>query len=63
MWFIDGASYIDTDDDQWDYYVTFEKFKNSENYDQWAVAGFSTVFQFYAYPDMIRPRVRFIKNV
>lgn len=57
MWFIDGSRYIDTDDAQWDYYILFEKFKNSKSADQWAVAGFSTVFRFYAYPEMMRPRI------
>ena len=59
MWFIDGASYVDTDDSQWDYYIIFEKFKNDENNEQYAVAGFSTVFRFYAFPEMIRPRIRY----
>jgi len=57
-WFIDGATYIDTDDDQWDYYTLFERFTNaSNNQTQYALAGFSTVFRFYCYPERIRPRI------
>jgi len=58
MWFVDGAQYIDTDDSQWDYYVMFEKYQNKDTLDfSYAVAGFCTVFRFYAYPERIRPRV------
>jgi len=57
MWFIDGASFIDTDDEQWDYYVIFEKYKDEEGAEKHAVVGLSTVFRFYAYPEQIRPRV------
>ena len=61
MWFIDGASFIDTDDEQWDYYVIFEKYKDEDGAEKHAVVGLSTVFRFYAYPEQIRPRVRFKK--
>jgi len=57
MWYIDGAIYIDTEDGQWDYYVTFEKYKNDELENSFAVAGFSTVFRYYVYPEKIRPRI------
>ena len=59
MWFIDGASYIDTDDEQWDYYVIFEKYKDEDGNEKYAVVGLSTVFRFYAYPEQTRPRVRY----
>ena len=59
MWFIDGATYIDTDDEQWDYYVIFEKYKDEDGIEKHAVVGLSTVFRFYAYPEQIRPRLRF----
>ena len=57
QWFIDGATYIDTDDDQWDYFTLFERFTNSNGQSQYALAGFSTVFRFYNYPERIRPRI------
>ena len=56
-WFIDGATYIDTDDEQWDYFTVFERFTNENQQTQYALAGFSTVFRFYCYPEMIRPRI------
>ena len=64
LWFIDGSQYIDTDDSQWDYFTLFERFQNPETgKNQYAIAGFSTVFRFYCYPEKIRPRVRLVKNI
>jgi len=58
LWFIDGSQYINTDDVQWDYFTLFERFQNQETgKNQYAIAGFSTVFRFYCYPEKIRPRV------
>ncbi|XP_059160835.1 histone acetyltransferase type B catalytic subunit-like [Physella acuta] len=54
--YIDAASYIDVDDEQWDYFVLFEKYKE-DGRQKYAVAGYMTVFNFYAYPSRIRPRI------
>jgi len=56
LWFIDGSSYIDSDDERWRYFLLFEKRKEvGETY--YSVAGYVTVYQYYAYPDKIRPRI------
>lgn len=56
LWFIDGSSYIDSDDERWRYFLLFEKRKEAgETY--YSVAGYVTVYQYYAYPDKIRPRI------
>ncbi|XP_033624835.1 histone acetyltransferase type B catalytic subunit-like isoform X2 [Asterias rubens] len=55
-WYIDAASYIDTDDEKWDYYTIFERYSVDGN-KRYAVAGYATAYRYYAYPDLIRPRI------
>lgn len=57
MWYIDAASFLDHDDESWRYFLVFEKYKNDDNQDAYAVVGFATVFEYYAYPENIRPRI------
>ncbi|KAK4323856.1 hypothetical protein Pmani_005495 [Petrolisthes manimaculis] len=56
LWYIDAASYIDTDDDKWRFFVTYEKFQ-ADGQTRYAFVGFASVYQYYAYPDNIRPRI------
>ncbi|XP_049808732.1 histone acetyltransferase type B catalytic subunit [Schistocerca nitens] len=56
LWYIDAASLIDTDDDHWRMFVVYEKYK-IDGSARYAVAGFATVYEFYAYPNNIRPRI------
>jgi len=56
IWFIDGASYIDTEDERWNYFVIYEKVRVNNN-DHYYFAGYSTVYCYYAYPEHIRPRI------
>jgi len=63
LWFIDGASYIDEDDDRWDYFPVFEK-KSVEGNGlanghgaRYNFVGYTTVYRYYAYPQKIRPRI------
>lgn len=56
LFFIDGASYIDVDDDRWKFYLLFENYKDNGN-PMYAIAGYMTVYNYYAYPERIRPRV------
>lgn len=57
LWFVDAASYIDTDDPQWTYFVCYEKYKNLEGNYLYASVGYTTVYRYYAYPEHIRPRI------
>ncbi|XP_005104677.1 histone acetyltransferase type B catalytic subunit [Aplysia californica] len=54
--YIDAASYIDVDDPQWQYYFLFERYKE-DGETRLAAAGYMTVYNFYAYPTHIRPRM------
>ncbi|ODM94910.1 Histone acetyltransferase type B catalytic subunit [Orchesella cincta] len=57
LWFIDAASFLDSDDERWKFYVMYEKYKSSEGNTMYAFVGYSSVYNFYCYPELIRPRV------
>jgi len=60
MFFIDAASYIDIDDDNWRIFLLFEKFNSSDGTPRYAVAGYMTVYEYYAYGRDVnkkRPRI------
>lgn len=57
LWYIDAASFIDIDDDQWHYFNMFEKYTSNVGSHQYATVGFATVYQYYAYPRHARPRI------
>ncbi|XP_069081434.1 histone acetyltransferase type B catalytic subunit isoform X2 [Pleurodeles waltl] len=56
MWFIESASFIDVDDERWDYFLVFEKY-NKDGATLFATVGYMTVYNYYVYPDKTRPRV------
>ncbi|XP_031831416.1 histone acetyltransferase 1 [Nomia melanderi] len=57
LWYIDAANFIDIDDDRWDYFNMFEKYRSADGTVRYATTGFATVYQYYAYPHHIRPRI------
>ncbi|MFT7799535.1 histone acetyltransferase type B catalytic subunit [Arapaima gigas] len=56
IWFIETASFIDVDDDRWDFFLIFEKY-NKDGETLFATVGYMTVYNYYVYPDKTRPRV------
>lgn len=56
LWFVDAASFICIDDDKWNFYLVFEKYVLNGN-PMYAIAGYATVYHYYAYPNKIRPRI------
>eukprot|EP00096_Caligus_rogercresseyi_P006949 TRINITY_DN2404_c0_g1_i1.p1 TRINITY_DN2404_c0_g1~~TRINITY_DN2404_c0_g1_i1.p1 ORF type:complete len:414 (+),score=147.35 TRINITY_DN2404_c0_g1_i1:75-1316(+) len=56
MFYIDAASYIDIDDDNWKFYLLFER-TNVNGSPRYYMAGYMTIYKYYAYPDKIRPRI------
>ena len=50
-------SLLDVDDSNWRFFLMFEKFKDSEGLERYAIAGYSTVYEYYAYPANKRPRI------
>jgi len=57
LFYIDAASYIDVDDPKWQFFVIYEKYRSASGSTYYAVAGYSTVYEYYAYPDRVRPRI------
>ena len=68
--FIDGASYIDFDDDKWDFFVVYEKtggnLSNGDGHNgltngsgsvRYHFVGYTSVYRYYAYPANFRPRI------
>ena len=56
LWFIDGASFIDADDERWSFFVIYEKVKVNQAY-QYYFVGYSTIYCYWAYPSNVRPRI------
>ncbi|KRZ62883.1 Histone acetyltransferase type B catalytic subunit [Trichinella nativa] len=56
LWFIEGLSFTDTNDECWHYFVLFEKVTNNGRV-YYASMGYCSVYDFYAYPDGIRSRI------
>ncbi|CRK89279.1 CLUMA_CG003038, isoform A [Clunio marinus] len=56
FWYVDASSRI-AQDDRWRFFVVFEKFVNNEGETRYASVGYASVYQYYHYPDKIRPRV------
>ncbi|XP_003395429.2 histone acetyltransferase type B catalytic subunit [Bombus terrestris] len=57
LWYIDAANFIDIDDERWHYFNMFEKYITADGTARYATTGFATVYQYYAYPHHIRPRI------
>ncbi|KAK2187191.1 hypothetical protein NP493_176g03011 [Ridgeia piscesae] len=56
LFYVDAASYICVDDNRWLFYLIFEKYK-SDGDTMYAFAGYMTVYNYYAYPEKVRPRI------
>lgn len=59
LWYIDAAQYTNNEDPMWFHYLLFET-RNSDAGDgtrSYSLAGYASLYKFYAYPDKIRPRI------
>ncbi|GFQ73880.1 histone acetyltransferase type B catalytic subunit [Trichonephila clavata] len=56
LWFIDAASYIDEEDERWDYFILHQCVKDGDK-KLYPFVGYATVYRYYAYPLKIRPRI------
>ena len=57
VFFIDAASTIDKDDPNWIIYLLYQQYRNLHGEICYTPVGFITVYLYYAYPDMKRPRI------
>ncbi|CAB4001203.1 histone acetyltransferase type B catalytic subunit, partial [Paramuricea clavata] len=56
LWYIDAASFLDMDDDRWDFFLMYKKFREAGT-TTYSIVGYMTAYRYYAYPDMKRPRI------
>lgn len=56
FWYIDASSRIDHDE-RWKFFVVFEKFETKDGETRYASVGYASVYQYFHYPNKIRPRV------
>lgn len=56
FWFIDAFSRVEHDP-LWLFFMVYEKYSNNNNETRYATAGYFTVYQYFSYPQFIRPRV------
>lgn len=56
FWYIDASSRIEHDE-QWRFFIVYEKFENKDKETRYASVGFASVYLYYHYPDKVRPRV------
>lgn len=56
FWYIDASSRIDHDE-RWRFFVVFEKFETKDYEARYASVGYASVYQYFHYPDKVRPRV------
>ncbi|KYQ90488.1 putative histone acetyltransferase [Tieghemostelium lacteum] len=56
LWYIDGSSYIFTDDSNWDLFFLFER-KLIDGQKRYGFAGYCTVYNFYHHPSLNRSRI------
>lgn len=57
IWYVDAASFIDIDDERWMFYIIYEKVKSPCGSTFYHIVGYQTVYRYYAYPFMERPRI------
>ncbi|CAF1015982.1 unnamed protein product [Brachionus calyciflorus] len=56
IYYIETASFIDTEDPQWTHYLLYEN-KKIGSEQRYATIGYLSVYNYYAYPDKTRSRV------
>lgn len=56
FWFIDASSSIEHDE-KWRFFVVYERYENEEGETRYASVGYASVYQYFHYPDKLRPRI------
>lgn len=56
FWFIDAFSRVEHEP-LWLFFMVYEKYPDSNNKIRYATAGYFTVYQYFSYPQFVRPRV------
>ncbi|ORX99787.1 histone acetyltransferase type B [Basidiobolus meristosporus CBS 931.73] len=56
LFYIEGASYIEEDDDRWEIALIYEKLK-IDGVTSYHIVGYCTMYQYFYFPDKIRMRI------
>lgn len=58
--YIEGGSYIQEDEDTWEFFVLYEKRKRKgqPNVEAYHFVGYSSLYPFYCFPEKVRMRLR-----
>ncbi|EFA76210.1 putative histone acetyltransferase [Heterostelium album PN500] len=56
LWYIEGGSYIFTEDSNWDIFMMFEK-KMIDSTKRYGIVGYTTIYNFYHHPSTNRSRI------
>ncbi|KAK4510365.1 Up in starvation [Mucor velutinosus] len=57
LFFIEGSSYIEDDDEKWEIYTSFKREKINETQVAYHFVGYSTTYPFYCWPENTRMRI------
>ncbi|KAJ3205576.1 histone acetyltransferase 1 [Dinochytrium kinnereticum] len=57
LWFIEGASYIDEKDENWECTLVFERREKGAGAQVYSVVGYATAYAFFHFPDKRRMRI------
>ncbi|WFD36135.1 histone acetyltransferase [Malassezia cuniculi] len=56
LFFIEGASYIDADETNWEFYLLYER-EDTPSGDAWHFVGYTSLYRFWCWPDSVRLRL------
>ncbi|TPX64464.1 hypothetical protein SpCBS45565_g05839 [Spizellomyces sp. 'palustris'] len=56
LWFIEGASFLEENDERWEMALLFERQKKDEK-SIYSIVGYATYYPFFHYPDRLRVRI------
>lgn len=55
--FIEGGSYIQEDEEVWEFFTLFERRKREDGTFAYHFVGYTSVYPFWCFPDMVRVRL------
>jgi len=54
--YIEGASYLDEDETNWEFYLLYRRVKGADG-DAWHFVGYTSLYRFWCWPDQVRLRL------
>ena len=56
LFYIEGASYIDDDESNWEFYLLYER-EDTNDGDAWHFVGYTSLYRFWCWPENVRLRL------